>query len=318
MTPPTYRRWSVFLICLLTIICGVTSCRHFGEPVDLDWNDLVSPYRHDLQMDGYKLHYIDIGEGPPLFLLHGFASSGYAWNMQVEPLRQAGLRLILVDLPGQGFSDVPPRSFKPTVENMAAEVIKLADHLKLKQFSVLGCSMGGGLTLYICWKYPDRIVQAAVIDPASFDQERPWALGLLTNPVSGPLLAQGANERTVGAGLKNTTVKKEVITDTFVEEYTRPLNKQGYRLFISRLIREFFSKEFEKMVYSYHRIQTPLLIIWGKQDPWIPAKFGPRLANLVPGARCELIDDCGHMPHMEYPEVTADLLVDYFGSLPKK
>ena len=133
MNIPTAHRFFVFELCLFTIL-GAVSCRYIGEPVDLEWNDLVSPYRHDLQMDDYKLHYIDIGKGEPLLMLHGFASSGYAWNQQVEPLRRAGKRLILVDLPGQGFSDVPPRSFMPTVENMAAEVIKLADHLKLKKF----------------------------------------------------------------------------------------------------------------------------------------------------------------------------------------
>jgi len=310
---PTTHRFFVFVLCLF-ILLGATSCRQIGEPVDLAWNDLVSPCRHDLQMDGYKLHYIDIGEGEPLLMLHGFASSGYAWNQQVEPLRKAGRRLILVDLPGQGFSDVPPRSFKPTVENMAAEVIKLADHLKLKTFSVLGCSMGGGLTLYLCWKYPERVERAAVIDPASFDQERPWALGLLTNPVTGPVLAQGASKQTIGAGLKDTAVQKQVITDTFVDEYTRPLNKPGYKAFISRLMREFFSKEFEKMVLSYHTLRTPLLIIWGKQDPWIPPEFCPRLAALAPNANCEMIDECGHMPHMEHPETTAKLLTDFFSA----
>ncbi|HPM77078.1 MAG TPA: alpha/beta hydrolase [bacterium] len=313
MNVPLLTRFFGFVLCLF-ILLGASSCRHIGAPVDLEWNELVSPYRHDLQMDGYKLHYIDLGEGEPLLLLHGFASSGYAWNRQVEPLRQAGMRLILVDLPGQGFSDVPPHSFKPTVENIAAEVIKLADHLRLEKFSLLGCSMGGGLTLYLCWKFPERVERAAVIDPASFDQERPWALGLLTNPVTGPVVAQGASKQTVGAGLKDTAVQKQAITDTFVDEYTRPLNKPGYKAFISRLMREFFSKEFEKMVLSYHTLRNPLLILWGKQDPWIPAEFCPRLAALAQNARCETIDECGHMPHMEQPEITARLLTDFFST----
>ncbi len=307
------------LISLLLLIglflCG---CGTTGAPADLVWNELVAPHRHDLPMEGYKLQYIDIGSGRPLMMLHGYASSGYAWNKNLMPLVKAGFRVILVDLPGQGLSTVPPRSFSPSVESIAAQVIALADHLKLDTFGVTGCSMGGGITLFIAATYPDRVDRTAVIDPACFDQEKPFSLKLLNNKVTGPVIVQFANRRNIENALKDTAYRDEVITDTFVSEYARPLAKPGYKSFIGRLVREFPSERGLALTRHYNELKTPLLIIWGSEDKWVPVEFGRRLNELVPASRLEVFDGIGHMPHLEAPEQTNALLIDFFSAAPEK
>ena len=309
-------RLLIFLSLLIGLFLG--GCHTTGVPADLAWNELVTPYRHDLPMEGYQLHYIDMGSGPPVMMLHGYASSGYAWNKNLVPLVKAGFRVILVDLPGQGLSTVPPRSFSPKVENIATQVIALADHLKLDTFSVTGCSMGGGITLFIAATYPERVERAAVIDPACFDQEKPFSLKLLNNKVIGSVIVQFASRRNVENALKDTAYLDEVITDTFVSEYARPLAKPGYKSFIGRLVREFPSERGLAMTHHYDKLKTPLLIIWGREDKWVPVEFGQRLNDLVPNSRLEVFDGIGHMPHLEAPEKTNALLIDFFSAAPEK
>lgn len=308
------------LLIFLSLLIGLflSGCQTTGAPADLAWNELVAPHRHALPMEGYTLHYIDMGSGPPLMMLHGYASSGYAWNKNLMALVKAGFRVILVDLPGQGLSTVPPRSFSPKVENIAEQVISLADYLEFDTFRVTGCSMGGGITLFIAATYPERVKRAAVIDPACFDQEKPFSLKLLNNKVIGSIIVQFASRHNVENALKDTVYLDEVVTDTFVSEYARPLAKPGYKSFIGRLVREFPSERGIEITRHYDELKTPLLIIWGREDKWVPVEFGRRLNDLVPDSHLEVLDGIGHMPHLEAPEKTNELLIDFFSDVHEK
>jgi len=277
----------------------------------MQWNDFVQPFRHDLQREGYTLRYIDMGSGEPVFLLHGFASSTYCWNKNVKALSDAGFRTVVVDLPGQGQTDVPPESFDPRVENVAGEVLALADHLGIDRFSAVGASMGGGLTLFLSWNHADRVIRSVVIDPACFDQEKPWYLGLFTSPVVGSALAQFAGRWSVKSSLLDTVYDDDMVDDVFVDEYARPMAKPGYKAFLARLMDRFFSDRFREMSESYDRIGVPMLILWGLEDKWVPPEFGPRLNALVPDSRYVGVEKCGHMPHLEKPEFVNPLLVEF-------
>lgn len=304
---------AVLLACLGLLV----SCTVEGGPADQDWESFTAPHRHDLDLGGHLMRYTDIGQGPPVMMLHGFASTSYCWYLNARPLLDAGYRVILIDLPGQGQSTVPPDSFSPKVENMAASVIRLADELKLEKFAVVGASMGGGLTLYLSWRYPDRIRKAVVIDPASFDQEKPYLLGLMSNPKLGPIIAQVAGRWSVKASLLDTAYLDEAITEIYIDEFSRALAKPGFKAYMSRLLRDFFSPEFAKMVGSYEKISVPMLILWGQKDKWVPPEFGPRLHKLIPGSKFVPVEECGHMPHVETPQITNPLLIEFLAEEPQ-
>lgn len=287
-------------------------CLSPNLPADQNWHSLTDPYRHNMAMAGYQLHYADLGHGPAVFLLHGFSSSMYAWKETARPLLRAGYRVILVDLPGMGESEIPP--FSPTAENLAAEVVKLADTLGIDSFNVVGASLGGGVTLVLCYRHPERIKHAVVIDPASFPQEFPWPLRLLSHPTLGMMATPLAGRWSVRASLEGAARQEDFLTHEFVNEYSRPMNKPGYKAFIFRLIREFPSPAAMKMVEHYPEIKTPVLIVWGLQDKWVPPEFGPRLHGLLPHSRYLPIENVGHMPHLETPAVVNGAILAFLQS----
>lgn len=281
---------------------------------DHDWNRLVEPYRHVLDMDGYKLHYIDMGNGEPVIMVHGFADSSYCWHENVQALVEKGFRVILVDLPGLGRSGIPPGKYVFSVENLAASVLKVAKELALPRFSLVGSSMGGGIVLYLVSNSPERVRRAAVFAPACFKPRSPFLVRLLGLPGVDYLASGRAGRWFVWLGLRDVYYNDEKVDSKLVDEYARALEKPGYTKVLARLRSEFFSDEFDRMAKGYKQLKLPLLIVWGQNDKWLPVRFGERLHRSVKGSRLVVIENCGHLPHQELPELVNPMLTDFLRS----
>ena len=112
---------------------------------------------------GLTLAYEVSGMGPPVLLIHGFASSGKVnWvdTGWVETLTEAGYQAITLDNRGHGQSDKPhsPEQYYPT--QMAEDALALLDHLGIEKAVVLGYSMGARITAFMAFHHPERIVAA--------------------------------------------------------------------------------------------------------------------------------------------------------------
>lgn len=110
---------------------------------------------------GLSLAYEDQGEGLPVLLIHGFASSGKV-NWQdtgwVETLTEAGYRAITLDNRGHGQSDKPhdPELYYPN--QMAEDAVALLDHLDIARAAVIGYSMGARIAAFMAYAHPERVV----------------------------------------------------------------------------------------------------------------------------------------------------------------
>lgn len=109
---------------------------------------------------GLRLAYEVSGEGPPILLIHGFASSGKVnWidTGWVDTLAAAGYRAITLDNRGHGASDKPhdPEVYHPGL--MAEDALALLDHLGLGQAAVMGYSMGARISAFLAYAHPERV-----------------------------------------------------------------------------------------------------------------------------------------------------------------
>ncbi len=128
------------------------------------YNDLKSKINHDVKKmpifdnKGIKIYYEIIGEGPDLFLVHGFASNlenNWKSTNWVKTLKDSN-RLILIDNRGHGKSGKPLDS-NLYGANMVTDILGLMDHLSIKQSNFFGYSMGSSLTLSIIINYPEKV-----------------------------------------------------------------------------------------------------------------------------------------------------------------
>lgn len=129
------------------------------------------------QSDGLRLAYRVVGEGAPIVLVHGFASThdvnwvATGWS---RALVDSGRRVIMADGRGHGASDKPYDEADYTLEAMAGDVIALMDHLGEPGADLMGYSMGGMVSLVAAALYPDRFdrVIAAGIGERLLDRNK--------------------------------------------------------------------------------------------------------------------------------------------------
>jgi len=297
---------------LILVSAVLLSCKTEVGKGDTAWNEAVDPFRKTFDMGGYSLHYIDLGSGDPVVLVHGFADSTYSWHENAPALRDAGFRLIMVDLPGLGRSDTPPEPYEFSVENQARAVIRLTEGLGLWKFRIIGHSMGGGIALFIMINHPGRVKQAVLIDPVCFG---PPAIQLMKLPGMEFFATLFGGRWSVRMGLEDAYYDSGNVDDALVDEYARFLARPDYYRTLISLEEQFYSPGFQGMTQGYRQIREPVLIIWGERDTWLPVKQGGTLQEQIEGSFLYVLEKCGHNPHQECRDRVNTLLVQFLGLL---
>jgi alpha-beta hydrolase superfamily lysophospholipase len=68
------------------------------------------------------------------------------------------------------------------------------------------------------------------------------------------------------------------------------------------------------MTQRYGEIKSEVLIIWGENDPWLPVEFGRRLKSKIRASTLEVIEECGHLPHQEKPDIVNPLMIGFLNA----
>src|ERR1700758_1656436 len=108
-----------------------------------------------------ELYYEDHGAGSPVVLIHGYPLSGASWEKQAAVLLAAGHRVITYDRRGFGKSSQPTTGYN--YDTFAEDLHKLVTQLELRDFALVGFSMGGGEVARYMGKYGSKVVSKAVI-----------------------------------------------------------------------------------------------------------------------------------------------------------
>jgi 4,5:9,10-diseco-3-hydroxy-5,9,17-trioxoandrosta-1(10),2-diene-4-oate hydrolase len=296
------------VVALVIAATGWFGCTREAARIDVEWSRLVDEHRHDVDVDGLSMHYIDLGVGDPLVMIHGIGDSTYSWHQNAKALVDAGFRVVLVDQPGFGRSGIPSKGWAYSVENQAGAVLQVVNRLGIDRFQLVGHSLGGGEALYLAWTQADRLPRVAVISPAC--QRASCPFGVMTDLVAGTV---GTRWFTAHA-LRSAFFRPERVSDVMIDEYVRLLDRPG-RMgsgVLGGVCKEYFSPEYDRMTEHYGDLKPELLIVWGRQDTWHPVTFGTKLRSLVPASHLEVIPDAGHNVQQEAPDVVNPLLVKFF------
>ena len=221
-----------------------------------------------------EIAYIDEGEGQPIVLVHGFASTkevNWGATAWVSALTRAGRRVIALDNRGHGASS---KLYDPAAyhtDKMADDVRALLDHLKIERADVMGYSMGARITAYLTVTNPER-VRSAVLG------------GLGIRLVSGVGLPETIADALEAPALGDVTDPTGRVFRAFAEQTKSDLKALAACI---RGSRQVLSRE------QVGAIGVPVLVAVGTRDD--VAGSAQELAALIPGAEALDIPDRDHM-----------------------
>lgn len=224
---------------------------------------------------GIEIAYDVAGQGAPIVLVHGFASSrGQNWKSPgwVSPLTEAGRQVILFDVRGHGESSKPHDALAYDEGELAGDVIRLVDHLGHARVDVMGYSMGGFITLRVLHDFQDRVRKAVVAGVG----ENYYGRGRLeTDDIAAGLRAEIAKD------IQGAVPRQFRL---FAEQGKNDL--EALALCMTRNRHSFSASEMQ-------HVQTPTLIVIGETD----ATTGPvgALASTIAGARAVTVPKRDHM-----------------------
>ncbi|MEU8363998.1 alpha/beta hydrolase [Nonomuraea sp. NPDC048882] len=248
-------------------------------------------------------------QAPPVLLVHGSGACGGFWSPMV-PALAARHHVIRVDLPGCGKSPHPPPS-SPSydVPAQAGQVAALLDDLGLRHVAVAGHSSGGYIATALAERRPDLVGSLALISAGPRPDallRQPLILRALLAPPLGPILWARRSDAMIRKGIGATAVRPISLPDDVVADL-RGITYPAMRTVLRANTAYIAERSLPARLAA---LRLPLLVIFGAADPrWDPSSA--HLYDAVPDARIELLPGVGHLPMMEAPETTGELLLSF-------
>lgn len=256
------------------------------------------------------------GEGPPLVFLHGYGAHSGHWAPWL-PTLTTRFECITVDLPGFGRAPAP-RHGDYSIRAMATAVADLVEGLDLRDVTLVGHSLGGGVALVAALDLLDRGQSEATarlgrlvsVAGAAYPQREPPFVHLARR---GRLASVGfallPKRWLVRKAMEAIVVQKEAVTVDRVESYAKPMREARRRRAFLECARHIVPPDVERITSRIPQIDVPSLCMWGRQDRVVPLSIGERLARELPRGRLLTIEACGHQVVEEKPsESLAGLL----------
>ena len=256
------------------------------------------------------LHVESHGAGRPILLIHGLGATLYTWR-HVVPMLARQHRVITVDLKGSG------RALKPgdghySVHDQAGYVGDLIRDWALTDLTLVGHSFGGGVALAAVVASalpPGRIGRLVLIDSMAYRQTFPWFITFLRTPILAPLaLALAPKPWQVRLVLRSGYHRPTRITDDTVAAYAATLYSADGRRALIETAKAIPPDDADALAEKYAQIALPTLILWGRHDAIIPLPIGERLHRAIGTSQLVVIDDAGHLPHEETPDLVCEAL----------
>ncbi|XP_071848022.1 bifunctional epoxide hydrolase 2-like isoform X2 [Apostichopus japonicus] len=118
--------------------------------------------------DGVKIHFFEMGQGPPVILCHGFPEGWYSWRRQMPALAMSGYRAIALEMKGYGESSAPPEPSEYGMDKITRDVVAFMDVLGLPQATFIGHDWGGVAVWSLALHYPERTMAVGAFNTPFF------------------------------------------------------------------------------------------------------------------------------------------------------
>lgn len=248
-------------------------------------------------------------EGPPVLLLHGFDSSCLEWRRLIPLIEAQGRSVVAPCILGWGFTDrsaVRDFSARAKLAHLAAFCEQVVAQ---PGATVVGTSLGAAYAVQLALQNSELAARVCLLDPQVLvDGTGPMA------SLPRPLAELGVNVLGTrwlrGVANKMSYFKPDTYASADAMEIGRlPVNCEGW---LGANVGYMLSGGIAVSSDLVRLAEREVLLVWGRDDTIVPpAENAPRLSALLPNARLEYVDDCGHVPHLEQPAQLAQILAAF-------
>ena len=274
--------------------------------------DIPMPYLEDhyvkeddkfMRVNGYNIHYRDMGQGPPIVLCHGLFSALQTWDTWTAELSKTH-RVIALDMPGFGMTGAPENMDDYSLQNAVNTFAKFVDQLQLEHFSLAGNSVGGYVAAEYAANYPDRVDRLLLLDPFGYPQDLPWLMNLTSLAPMRFIGRYFLPPVVITMNLRTAYGDPRRIKDEDAYRYVRMSQRPGAREIYMKTLGMMQDQVDEQRPLPFYQIKAPTLIMWGGEDHWIPKDVAQKWLNDIPDARLIVYPGVGHVPMEETPKTT--------------
>lgn len=271
----------------------------------LGWR-MAGFHAHTVEVMGHEIRYVSGGSGAPLILLHGFGGTSANWSGIASELSEH-FQLIIPDLPGYGRSSrLNDESY--VVAEQIARLHAFTEALGLDRFYLGGNSMGGHIAAGYAAENEERVQGLWLIAPAG-----------VTGGIA-PEFMQHLEDGRNPLLVDSLEAFDDMLEYTFVDPpaiprfFRRQLAKDAIdsRPFLESTSLAMLADPYP-LEPKIEGLKTPALITWGNQDRVLDPRSAQTFADLLSNAEVQFIEDAGHLPMMEKPEVAGRALLEFFG-----
>jgi len=250
------------------------------------WRNLPPTPREELPWtsrlaNGVAIAYAELGQGPPLLLLHGGYANGDYWGLQARALSRRH-RVIVIDTRGHGRSDADETPF--SYDLFASDVLGLVDLLGIRTFSVAGWSDGGIVALCVALREPDRVTCI-------------FALGVNASPAG--LIDAGGRSPVFEAYRLRTSEEYAALSVTGIpfEDFRRRMHQLG-------------DGQPDWIPPDLARISARTVVAIGDHDEVIRRQHAGMMARAMPDARLLVLPATSHFALIQAPALVTAAILD--------
>ena len=264
----------------------------------------------DLRINDGKLVYLEnknkrSNSNETLILIHGFGANKDSWLYLSKELSK-DYHLIIPDLPGHGDS-FKTDSKKYTIGNQAKWLNEFIAKKKIKDFTLIGNSMGGAISLRYSYLYPEKLNNLILITSASnacIGVESEYSK-LLSKGVN-PLITNNLED--YEKLLDFVMYERRYIPSPILEVLAE--NKMERKLLDEKIFSDFISNMFKKEDIL-NNITTNTLILWGEYDRVIDLKCANILEENIKNSKKIVLKNVGHVPQVEVPDKLSNIISNF-------
>lgn len=299
----------IILVIFLLLLSIVYLAFFYKAPENREFSSVYLEDQDDkyVELNNFKVHYLEKGQGDPIILIHGGGSWLYSYRNNIEELSNR-YKVYAIDMPGHGYTKTKVKC-SYDLDTYADFVKDFMESQHIEKAKIVGHSWGGGWSIYFTEKYPEKVDKLVLLDSSGLNEKDKSEWKYFGYPIIGEIVSKFITKSNSRSSLEKMVIDQNILSDNYIEEIYTPLSYEENRNAQVQAERHLDWKITEE---GMNNINQKVLLIFGSEDCYFDRSYAEKMQSYLRYSELKIIDNTGHMPHEEQYEKVDEELVNFF------